>query len=183
MRLEEFDGDVTLLAQALQATGAAFLFLEDDDPSSVTVVAGPSTRNLERLARGLKRQRAKAAIPGMRKVDYDQLIHGGPSRWPFTVGELDVDIVIVDVNDGRWSQYYDVAQDQELAPGVTVGVVPDAPIIRARKGDATDVMPELWLSQRERDRRRMQRRRTLIKAERREARRDAARRIARLGRH
>jgi hypothetical protein len=114
--------------------------LEDDDVS-LTIVPGPAQRNLERLARTLKRAHAK------------------------------VDVVVGDGSDGRWSAYYEEAERIEPRPGLQIDVVADAPILRVRVGDARAAMPELALTQRERDRMRLKRRRALRRDERRSTRR------------
>lgn len=182
MRADEFDDGVTALVRGLGASGVVFVLLEDGNPLSVTVVVGPSQRNLERLVRALKRMHASGARPAQRRVDYHEIGQGGSRRLPLRVGEAQVDLMLVDVADGRWSRYYEEATPVELEPGLLVDVVPDAPILGMRRAAAIDVRPELWLTQRERDRQRSDRRRSLLQNERRTARREAARRLVRLRR-
>ncbi|MCW3040625.1 MAG: hypothetical protein JWM31_2530, partial [Solirubrobacterales bacterium] len=161
MRADEFGEAVTDLVRDLEACGVSFLVLEDGNPLSVTVVAGPAQRNLERLVRALKRMQASGGRPAQRRIDYDALVHGGPRRVPLRAGGLPVELVLVDVADGRWSAYYEEAEPVELAPGLWVDVVPDAPILRMRRAAASDVRPDLGLTQRERDRLREDRRRSV----------------------
>ncbi|MTD45958.1 hypothetical protein GKE82_17100 [Conexibacter sp. W3-3-2] len=174
MRAEQFDDYVTALARGLRASGVEFLLLEDDDIDSITVVPGPSRRNLDRLVRALQRMNATGRVPGEREtlpVDYDHLLRCGPSRWPMRVDGADTDIMVVDVADGRYGRYYESSRRVEIEPGLAVDVVPDAPIMTPRRADATDVLPELsTMSQRERDMQRLKRRAAAAKAERRAAR-------------
>lgn len=170
MRAEQFDDYVTALVRGLKASAVEFVLLEDDDIDSVTVVPGPSRRNLDRLVRALKRMETTGRVPGEREtlpVDYDHLLRCGPSRWPLRVDGADTDIVVVDVADGRFGKYYAESRRVELEPGLAVDVVPDAPIMKPRRADATDVMPELGLTQRDRDLQRLKRRAEAAKAERR----------------
>jgi hypothetical protein len=166
MRADDFDDAVIAIARGLAASGVQYVVLEDDDDVALTIVPGPAQRNLERLTRALKRAHAKISVPGHR-LDYDEMVHGGPTRWPLLVGGVTLDVVIVDVSDGRWGAYYDEADRIELEPGLSVDVVPDAPILRVRGADARAAMPELQLTQRERDRLRDRRRRALRRTERR----------------
>lgn len=169
MRAEQFDDHVIALARALRAGGVEYLLLEDDDIESVTVVPGPTRRNLERAVRVLKDLGAEGRVPGERQtlaVSYDSLLRRGPGRWPLRIDGADADVLVVDVNDGRYGRYYEVADRHHLEPGLTVDVVPDAPVMKPRRGDATDVLPGLDLTQRERDRERLRRRAAAAKAER-----------------
>ncbi len=175
MRADDFDDAVIEIARGLAAAGVQYVVLEDDDVA-VTIVPGPAQRNLERLMRALKRAHARVGVPGHR-LDYDDMIHGGPGRWPLLVAGVTVDVLIVGVGDGRWGAYYDEAERVEIEPGLAVDVVPDAPILRVREVDARGAMPELGLTQRERDRMRMQRRRAVVRDERRSARRQAIGRL------
>jgi len=177
MRAEQFDQHVAALVRALRAAGVEHVLLEDDDVESVTVVPGPSRRNLERLVRVLERRRAAGRVPGEIEtlpVNFPQLLRRGTGRWSLRIDGADTDILIVDVADGRYGQYYETAVRHELEPGFWVDVVPDAPIMRARPADALKAMPELSLTQRQRDRERLRKRFEAEKAERR-ARRKASR--------
>jgi len=177
MHVDDFDDAFVVLARRLAASGVQYVVLEDDDDVALTIVPGPSQRNLERLARVLKSHRARMAVPGPR-LDYDELIHGGPGRWPLLVADATIDVIVVDVADGRWATYYHEALPVELDTALEVHVVPEAPVLSVRRGDARDAMPELALSQRQRDRLRLQRRRGLLRNERRAARRETIRRLA-----
>ena len=55
MRADDFDDAVIELTRGLAAAGLQYVVLEDDDAAALTIVPGPSQRNLERLARALKR--------------------------------------------------------------------------------------------------------------------------------
>ena len=170
MRAEQFDDYVIALARGLRGSGVEFLVLEDDDIDSVTIVPGPTRRNLDRLVRALKRMEATGRVPGERlalPVDYDHLLRCGPSRWPMRIDGADTDIVVVDVVDGRFGTYYQESRRVELEPGLAVDVVPDTPILKPRRADATEAMPELGMTQRERDLQRYKRRAEAEKAERR----------------
>jgi hypothetical protein len=180
MRVDDFDDALIELARGLASANVQYVVLEDEDGVALTIVPGPSQRNLERLTRALKRQHAQIGVAGHR-LDYDALVHGGPARWPLLVAGATVDVMVVDVADARWATYYHEARPIELEPGVEINVVADEPILHVRRADARDAMPELQLTQRERDRLRLQRRRALLRTERRAARRDMIRRLA--GRH
>jgi len=169
MRAEQFDDYVTALVRTLRAGGVEHLLLEDDDTDSVTVVPGPSRRNLDRLVKVLQRLEVGGRVPGEREtlpVDYRHLLARGPGRWPLRIDGADTDILVVDVSDGRFGRYFEVARLHELEPGLAVGVVPDAPVLKPRRADATDVLEGLDMTQRDRDRERMRRRVAAAKAER-----------------
>lgn len=150
MRVDDFDADTIALVRGLVASGVQYVVLEDDD-DAVTIVPGPSQRNLERLVRRLRSRHARLAGAGPR-LHLDDLVDGGPSRWPLLVDGVTVDVMIVGVADGRWAAYYHEAHPVVLEPGLRVDVVPDAPILRVRRGDVRAAMPELALTQRQRDR-------------------------------
>jgi len=132
MRTEDFDYAVIDLARRLTASGVEYVVLEDDDDVALTIVPGPSQRNLERLTRALKRAEARMDVPGHR-LDYDEMFHGRPGQWPIVVGGVTIDVVVVGVADGRWSAYYDKARRLELQPGLALDVVPGEPVIRVRR--------------------------------------------------
>lgn len=170
MRAEQFDQHVATLVRALRAAGVEHVLLEDDDVESVTVVPGPSRRNLERLVRVLERRHAAGRVPGevaTLPVNFTQLLGRGPGRWPLRIDGADTDILVVDVSDGRYGRYYEAAVRHEVEPEVWVDVVPDAPVMAPRAADARAAMPELSLTQRERDRERLRKRFEAEKAERR----------------
>lgn len=170
MRAEQFDDHVAALVRALRAGGVEHVLLEDDDVESVTVVPGPSRRNLERLVRVLERRHAAGRVPGEVEtlpVSFPQLLRRGPGRWPLRIDGADADVLVVDVADGRYGRYYEAAVRHELEPGFFVDVVPDAPVMRPRPADALAAMPELSLTQRQRDRERLRKRFEAEKAERR----------------
>ncbi|HEX6391233.1 MAG TPA: hypothetical protein VFZ89_17355 [Solirubrobacteraceae bacterium] len=160
MRVDDFDAATTALVTRFATSGVQYVALEDDDADALTIVPGPSQRNLDRLARVLRTSGARMAVAGPR-LHYDEMIHGGPGRWPLTVGGAAIDVMIVGVGDGRWATYFHEARRVELSPGLHLDVVADAPILAIRRSDARAAMPELALTQRERDRLRERRRRTL----------------------
>lgn len=179
MRAEQFDTHVIALVRALRRGRVDHVLLEDDDVDSVTVVPGPSRRNLERLVAVLQRLGAVGRVPGevaTLPVPFDSLLRRGPSRWPLRIDGADADVLVVEIEGGRYGRWYEVAERIELEPGLSVDVVPDAPVLKPRPADAVTVMPELELTQRERDRDRLRRREAARKAERR------AQRAARSGR-
>jgi hypothetical protein len=179
MRVADFDEATFQLARELASAGVQYVALEDDDDVALTIVPGPARRNLSRLAGLLRRRRARMAAPGPR-LDLDALVHGGPARWPLVLeGDVAVDVMVVGVDDGRWAAYFNEARPVTPAPGVELHVVPDVPILRVRRGDAREAIPELGLTQRERDRLRLERRRAVLLDERRAARRATLRRLAR----
>lgn len=157
MRHEQFDAHVTSLVRALRGGAVDFMLLEDDDMSSVTVVAGPSQRNLERLVRALKRAKAEGRVPGERQtfpLDFKDLLAGGSHRWLVRIDGADAEILLVGVEDGAYGRFYDAAIRRELAPGLSVDVVADAPTISVRRVDAVTAMGSLRSGHRDRERRR-----------------------------
>lgn len=169
MRAEQFDQHVVALVRALRAAGVEHVLLEDDDVESVTVVPGPSRRNLERLVRVLERRHAAGRVPGEVEtlpLNFTQLLGRGPGRWPLRIDGADTDILVVDVADGRYGRYYETAVRREIEPEVWVDVVPDETVMPPRVADALEAMPELSMTQRERDRERMRKRAEAAKAER-----------------
>jgi hypothetical protein len=169
MRVDDFDAAIIALARELAASDVQYVVLADDDDVALTIVAGPSQRNLERLARVLRRRGARMAVAGSR-LRYDEMIHGDPGRWPLTAAGVTLDVMIVDVADERWPAYFNEALRVDLEPGLQVDVVPQAPILGVRRADARAAMPELALTQRQRDRLRANRRRALSRTGRRAAR-------------
>lgn len=176
MRVSDFDEAVHGLLGDLTAAGVQLVVLEDDDDVALTLVPGPASRNLDRLARALRARGTRLAAPGP-KLDWDAVVRGGPRRWPLLAGDVAVDVLVLDVADGRWTAYYEEARPVALSNGLAVQVVPDAPILQIRRADARAALPELALTQRERDRERLRRRHALLRAERRAARRGAVRRL------
>ena len=174
MRSEQFDTHVTTLVRALRGSAVEFMLLEDDDMTSVTVVAGPSQRNLERLVRTLKRVHAEGRVPGEREtfpIDFKDLLAGGSHRWLVRIDGADAEILLVGVEDGRYGRFCDVAVRRELAPGLEIDVVVEAPAISVRRVDAVTAMGTLKSRHRDRERRRA----VESRAERRAARRGSAR--------
>ena len=179
MHASELDHDAVAVLRALGAADVQFVVLEDEDPVAVTLVAGPAARNLDRLVKALRKLGATVDGTDGRRPDVRELRRTAPARWPLRIGRTTIDLVRVGVDDGRWSGYFDQATTVELDGGLRVDVVPDQPIVAARRADAFTAMPELALTRRERERARRERR----EHERREERRAARRRtVARLTR-
>lgn len=170
MHASDLDPDAIGVLRALSAADVQFVLLEDEDHAAMTLVAGPAGRNLDRLARVLKRLAATVDGTG-RRPDLDELVRSAPSRWPLRIAGTTVDLVRVGVDDGRWSSYFDQARATEVGDGLRVDVVPDVPLVSIIRGDAFAAMPELALTRRERERVRRRRREELSRAERRGARR------------
>lgn len=174
MHAHDLDDAAVGVLRALGAGDVQFVLLEDEDPQALTIVPGPSARNLERLVRVLKRQRATFdGTPKWRAPDFDELVRHAPSRWPVQVGGATLDLVRLGVDDGRWSAYFDQAEQVVVHGGLHVDVVPDQAVLTVKRANAYDAMPELALSRRERERVRRRRREALSRAERRGARRQA----------
>lgn len=174
MHANELDDAAVGVLRALGAGDVQFVLLEDEDPQALTIVPGPAARNLDRLVRVLKRQRATLdGTPRWRAPDFDELVRTAPSRWPVQVGGATIDVVRLGVDDGRWSAYFDQAQQVIVRGGLHVDVVPDQAILSVRRASAFDAMPELALSRRERERVRRRRREERTRSERRGARRQA----------
>ncbi|HYF28608.1 MAG TPA: hypothetical protein VD931_22905 [Baekduia sp.] len=176
MRVDDFDADVLTLVRRLRSAGVQFVVLEDED-DGLTVVPGPARRNVERAARLLERSGARLSGPGP-KLDFGEIGRGRPGRWPLDVGGVALDLMVVGLDDGRWTTYFDEAVPFEIEAGLKVLAVPDRPIISVRRADAREAMPELALTQRERDDLRRRRRRETLRSERRAARRASIRRLA-----
>lgn len=165
---KDFDSYVVALVRCLRAGRVDHVLLEDGDPDTVTVVPGPTRRNLERLVRVLRDTGAAVRVPGEIDVlpfDEDGVLDRGPCRWSLRIDGADTDVLVVDVADGRYGRFYESSRRVEIEPGLAVDVVPDTPV-RPMRADATAVIPDLDLTQRDRDRARWEaRRRTARTAE------------------
>src|SRR5687767_14453821 len=102
MHAEDLVDHATGLLRALGAADVQFVLLEDEDPAAMTIVPGPSARNLDRLGRVLKR--LGATVEGTQeRLDVRAVVRQAPSRWPLRISGVTVDLVRVGVDDGRWA--------------------------------------------------------------------------------
>lgn len=152
MHASDFDADVTALVRALEEAGVEHLLLEDEAPDTITVVPGPTGRNVDRLAAVLEGVGAMVRLAGRPAVvpfRARAMRRGGPARWTLRIAGADADVLVVDPVEGRYGRFLELSHRVELAPGVAAEVVPDEAVAPLRV-DAIDAMPELARPWRER---------------------------------